>query len=160
MKIIFLDIDGVLNSVKTSVAHGGYPTALEHSEAFDWVAIKLLQRLCDSSGAQIVLSSAWRLWFDFADVGKAFGLPIIDGTPSFRGSRGHEINYWLQGHPEVQCYAILDDDPDMLPAQQAHFVQTSGFDGMTWGCYVRLCAILGEPHYAGEPRNRDWKSKP
>lgn len=156
MKVLFLDIDGVLNSVKTCVANGGYPMELHHTAAFDWHAIKLLQRLCDSEGVQVVLSSAWRINHAFADVGKAFGLPIIDRTPSLCGPRGAEIADWLTKHPEVVHYAIIDDDSDMLPDQMRCFVQTSGFEGMTWADYQKLCAMFGADAYAGAPRERDW----
>jgi len=157
MRVIFLDIDGVLNSVKTCVATGGYPMELTHREQFDWMAIRLLQRLCDSSGIQIVLSSAWRLHHDFRNVAKAFDLPIIDRTPSLLGCRGDEIKQWLDNHVEVTHYAIIDDDPDMLPSQSPYFVQTDGFEGLTWKNYVRLCEIFGEPPYAGEARVRAWQ---
>ena len=122
MKILFLDIDGVLNSTRTCVAFGGYPMELKHIAAFDQVAIRLIQRLCDSAGVQVVLSSAWRLHCDFKDVGAALGLPIIDRTPSLSGNRGSEIARWLSEHPEVEQYAIIDDDGDMLDGQLSRFV--------------------------------------
>ena len=159
MRVIFLDIDGVLNSVKTCVATGGYPMELTQRSGFDWIAIRLLQRLCDSSGIQVVLSSAWRLHHDFRDVAKTFDLPIIDRTPSLLGCRGDEIQYWLDNHAEVTHYAILDDDSDMLPQQKPYFVHTSGFEGFTWANYVRLCEIFGEPPYAGVARLRTWQGE-
>lgn len=157
MRVLFLDIDGVLNSTRTSVAHGGYPHELTHTEAFDWVAIKLLQRLCDSSGIQVVLSSAWRLTHDHKDVAKAFDLPIIDRTPSLLGCRGDEIQHWLDNHVEVTNYAILDDDPDMLESQEPHFIHTRGSEGMTWADFSRLCQIFGESPFSGEVRQRNWR---
>lgn len=157
MRVLFLDIDGVLNSTRTCVAHGGYPMELTHTEAFDWVAIKLLQRLCDSSGIQVVLSSAWRLTHDHKDVAKAFDLPIIDRTPSLLGCRGDEIQHWLDNHVEVTNYAILDDDPDMLESQEPHFIHTRGSEGMTWADFSRLCQIFGESPFSGEVRQRNWR---
>lgn len=157
MRVLFLDIDGVLNSTRTCVAHGGYPMELTHTEAFDWVAIKLLQRLCDSSGIQVVLSSAWRLTHDYKDVAKAFDLPIIDRTPSLLGCRGDEIQHWLDNHVEVTNYAILDDDPDMLESQEPHFIHTRGSEGMTWADFSRLCQIFGESPFSGEVRQRNWR---
>lgn len=158
MKVLFLDIDGVLNSTRTCVAFGGYPMELTHIGAFDQVAIRLIQRLCDSGGVQVVLSSAWRLIHPHDEVGKALGLPIIDRTPSLTGPRGLEINAWLSNHPEVKQYAIVDDDSDMLPDQIARFVQTAGHEGLTWNDFTKLCALFGENPYAGEPRNRSWRS--
>lgn len=157
MRVLFLDVDGVLNSIKTKVATGGYPTELTHREQFDWMAIRLLQRLCNSSGVQVVLSSAWRLHYDYKDVAKAFDLPIIDRTPSLLGCRGNEIKHWLDNHVECTHYAILDDDPDMLPEQKTQFVQTSAYEGMTWADFVKLCAIFSESPYAGVARDRNWQ---
>jgi hypothetical protein len=39
--------------------------------------------------------------------------------------RGHEVQYWLDEHPEVERYVILDDDNDFLPHQRGNFVRTA-----------------------------------
>jgi hypothetical protein len=158
-RILFLDVDGVVNSTKTCVAFGGYPHDIRPQDLpmFDTAAIALLQRLCDSAGIQVVLSSAWRLSHDFKAVGEAFGLPIIDRTPALPGPRGEEIAFWLHQHPEVTQYAILDDDPDMLEEQKGRFVRTNGREGLTWEAFEALCELFGENPYAGEPRKRNWR---
>ncbi|MCO5338601.1 HAD domain-containing protein [Delftia tsuruhatensis] len=135
MRVLFLDIDGVLNSTRTCVAHGGFPHELTHTEAFDWVAIKLLQRLCDSSGIQVVLSSAWRLTHNFKDVAKAFDLPIIDRTPSLgdawryyaslrvakqRGGATGDLNLRYVGHL-VRFENWNGDKPSTTPGRSADF---------------------------------------
>lgn len=157
MKVIFLDIDGVLNSVRTAVAYGGYPHALEEREGFDDVAIRMIRGLCEANDIQVVLSSAWRLHCDYRDVGKAFSLPIIDRTPSMLGPRGKEIADWLGRHPEVDRFAILDDDSDMLDVQMPFFVKTDGFEGLSWSAFLKLCEILGADPYSGGPRARNWR---
>ena len=48
MKVLLLDIDGVLNSARTCTAFGGFPVRLDHLEAFDKVALGMIQRLCDA----------------------------------------------------------------------------------------------------------------
>lgn len=162
MKVIFLDIDGVLNSTKTSTAVGGYPHELHHKYAFDWMAIKLLRRLADSSGVQFVLSSAWRLYFPFEEVAQAFELPIIDATPAASSDgteRGYEIRDWLNAHPEVTNYVILDDYADMLEEQMSNFVKTDPHEGLGWNDFSRVCMILGESPFAGEVRDRDWREQ-
>lgn len=159
MKIIFLDVDGVLNSTRTAIAFGGFPMELHHKEAFDWVAIKLLQRLCDSSGAQVVLSSTWRLYFSVKEMADLLGLPIIDKTPMLSSPRGVEINDWLIRHPEVKHYAIVDDDSDMMPQQQTNFVQTNPEEGLSWANYRKICTLVGADHFEGEPRDREWRNK-
>ncbi|SHN40290.1 HAD domain-containing protein [Rhizobacter sp. OV335] len=157
MKVLFLDIDGVLNSTRTCVAFGGFPMQLDHIAAFDQVAIRLLQRVCDNTGAKVVLSSAWRLHCNFADAGRAFGLPIIDRTDNGMGPRGSQIQRWLDARDDIEAYAIIDDDSDMLPQQLASFVKTNAEDGVTWSSFKALCRILGADPYEGQPRNRNWQ---
>lgn len=156
-RIIFLDIDGVLNSTRTCIATGGYPgEELEAKDLtrFDWIAIGLLRRLCESSGIQIVLSSSWRIIVDIKKLGDAMGLPIIDKTPVLASSRGNEIARWLSEHPDVEQWAIIDDDSDMLDSQRSRFVRTDGHEGYSWVNHLELCDIFGESAYAGEVVNR------
>ena len=44
-KIVFLDIDGVLTSTRTCVAHGGYPFDFDAKDMaqFDYTAIALVR---------------------------------------------------------------------------------------------------------------------
>ena len=51
MKVIFLDVDGVLNS-----AQDGYSIRLKTDSH-----LKLLQYIVKETGAKIVLSSSWRI---------------------------------------------------------------------------------------------------
>lgn len=131
MKILFLDIDGVLNSYRTVKLFGGYPYDFTpaHKRRFDWQAVQLISNLCRETQTHIVLSSTWRKHFTHAVVGRELGLPIVDATPILNTSRGVEINKWLVDHGPFDKYAIVDDDSDMLPEQMPRFVQTS----MAWG---------------------------
>ena len=97
-----------------------------------------------------MLSSSWRILVDLKRLADTLGLPIIDKTPVLAASRGHEIARWLNEHPEVEQWAIIDDDCDMLPGQQSRFVHTSGHEGMTWADFTKLCDIFHESPYAGE----------
>lgn len=145
MKIVFLDIDGVLNSTRTCVAHGGYPFDFDEKDMaqFDHTAIALVRGIVNAAGAQVVLSSAWRITHPFADVAKAFEMPIIDRTPSLCSCRGDEIKHWLDAHPEVECYAIIDDSGDMLTEQKPFFVQTDMHEGFLWRDAEKLAELLG-----------------
>lgn len=158
VKVLFLDIDGVLNSMRTCVAYGSYPHSLGETNGFDQVAIRMIRGMCAEGDIKVVLSSAWRLSHDFKDVGKAFDLPIIDRTPSMLGPRGQEIQAWLTGHPEVERFAIVDDDSDMLDVQAPFFVKTDGFEGLTWAAFLKLCEVFGVDPYAGAPRALDWRN--
>lgn len=155
MKVVFLDIDGVLNSHRTVYAFGDFPhgTKPDAVALFDQVAVAMVRNLCRAAGAVVVLSSSWRKLHRWADVGAALGLPIIDATPSLGTIRGAEIADWLQRHPEVTHYAIVDDDSDMLPEQAGHFVQTNARDGLTMTAFEGLCAILGTSLAACHPRH-------
>jgi hypothetical protein len=152
MKVLFLDIDGVLNSQRSCIAFGGYPHEVTgyHRERFDEVALRLIRGIVKAAGASIVLSSSWRKNEDWQDIGPALELPIIDRTPSGWAPgqvRGHEIAEWLEAHPEVECYAIVDDDSDMLPEQKPFFVHTTHFDGFQWMHAEKLCELFGVSIY-------------
>lgn len=158
MKVVFLDIDGVLNSQRSCIAFGGFPhnpTGPER-QMFDEVAVRLVAGIVRAAGAKVVLSSTWRKHDNWTEIGPALGLPIIDRTPcSWKGRRGLEIAEWLAAHPEVESYAIVDDDSDMLPEQLPFFVHTSGFDGLSWSNAKRLAELLGIDLYdVNHPKNK------
>ena len=156
MKVIFLDIDGVLNSHRTAIAFGGMPfDAKAHRHRFDEVALRLIDGIATTAGANIVLSSSWRNDSNWQQIGPALGLAIIDRTPSYLGPRGKEIAAWLAAHPEVQSYAIVDDDGDMLPEQKPFFVHTNMFEGFTWDCACKLAELMGiDIHDVNRPGQR------
>ena len=144
MKIIFLDIDGVLNSQRTCVANNGYPHDFLPSsmEMFDHVAIKLIRKACELSGASIVLSSTWRIMHTVHEVANGLDLPVFDKTTTKDGRRGKQIQEWIDKNPQVTNYAIIDDDSDMEPSQQNNFVHTDYLDGFVWRDFTRLCFLL------------------
>jgi len=140
MKIIFLDIDGVLNSLRSVIALGNC------SKHFDPVAVGLIDKLCEDADANVVISSSWRygdtesLITELYDICARYKEPhfldrVIGETPQLsKGVRGDEINQWLIMHGDdeeaiIETYVIIDDDNDMLLAQQPHFVQTSFNEG-------------------------------
>jgi hypothetical protein len=109
MKVLFLDIDGVLNSRawKPTNLHGVDPNA-----------VKRVQDIVAKSDAKVVLSSTWRLVDELIVELLKAGVPIYDKTPDLASREGglrprsEEIEAWLNEHPEVTEYAILDDDAD------------------------------------------------
>lgn len=132
MKIIFLDIDGVLNVISQGRDQFG---SIFHKHFED-----NLRHLIEQTDAKIVISSTWR--FSGLDIMKDMWLKrnlpgeVIDITPycaiiqkdeSYESvERGYEIQAWLNKHPDVENYVILDDDNDMLDCQLNNFVKTSG----------------------------------
>lgn len=138
MKIVFLDIDGVLNSEPWLRKDGnGKNFPFGH---LDPTAISLLGDIVGTTESQIVISSSWRKLFRWQDLAKlleerGFKYPesIIGQTirMSQRGwQRGYEIDDWVRAnHPHK--YIILDDDSDMLDFQKSHFIHTSFKTGLT-----------------------------
>lgn len=137
IKILFLDIDGVLNneimyhkdSIRTS-----RPFPLDQ---FDPECVYLLNDIVNKTGCKIVLSSSWRIEGKEAvnNIFKQVGLPeIYDITPitlnRIEMTRGEEIKEWLKFRESVN-YVIVDDDNDMLKEQEPYFVQTDYFYGLT-----------------------------
>ena len=122
MNIIFLDIDGVLNSVnklieiyhQTKKPHSGY------QYPFDEKCLRNLQMLVQETDAKIVVTSTWRK----DEEGKAalqralkeYGLDerVIGYTPVlFNQKRGREIEEYLSQFETRPNFVILDDDLDM-----------------------------------------------
>ena len=149
MRVLFLDIDGVINCSRTAVAFGGYPFKVD-DHRFDQVALALIRKLCENGEISICLSSSWRHGADLHEMSAGFDLPIFDKTPSLTGTRGSEIQRWLDSHPEVEEWAIIDDDGDMLDSQRLRFVHTSHHNGMMWEDFCKLCDLFGCDYYDGK----------
>lgn len=120
MKIIFLDIDGVLNSDLYLAARADQCD----EDRIDLSRVELLAKLVQSTNAKIVLTSTWRVDWNVipllcGDLGKylnkcftAYGLSISDKTPviNLLSGRRKEILAWLSSHlGEVESFVILDD---------------------------------------------------
>lgn len=72
-------------------------------------------------------------------------IEIIGETPrkyNYNNIRGYEIEEYLNQHPEIDNYVIIDDDLDMLTKQMNNFVVTDTNIGMTYNTYVRAKEIL------------------
>lgn len=139
MKVIFLDVDGVLNF------SGSEEKVLEEK-------ITLLKKIVDETQAQIVLSSDWRIWWDKKDGDflelesklKEDGLALLDKTPdSKHGYRGAEIYQWIQEWTgeNIESFVILDDRDDMK-LYMDELVQTSLGTGLTIGDMEKAIRIL------------------
>lgn len=134
-KIIFLDIDGVLNSDKF------YERCT--SKGMIWVerridpdAVKRLKIIVDETNAEIVVTSTWRRVSDDMSLLerhlRAQQLQVFDKTPMLYKSRGDEISAWFKIKPSFRDanYVILDDDADMT-IHIDHLVQTNYKTGLT-----------------------------
>lgn len=154
-KIIFLDIDGVLNVLSQEFD--------DYGQLFNPIFVKNLADIIEKTNAKLVISSTWRF------SGREFimnmwryrNLPgeVIDVTPDLGFNdnivRGDEIKAWLDKNIDmVETYCIIDDDEDMLPEQMNNFVKTSGNSdhpdcddigyGLTKICSEKVIEILNK----------------
>ena len=151
MKIIFLDIDGVLNTKD----YRENPEVDYFEQPISELHMCLLEYLVKTTGAKIVLSSTWREYWEkgeeqtdrFGDyINKLFdkyGLEIYDKTPELR-DRSDEIDAWKNLHQgEVESYVILDDfDFDWSEENEKYLVKTSDEAGLDEEAVERTVGIL------------------
>ena len=146
MKVIFLDIDGVLNSIRWFDNLYDTNSSLAYPQSdFDPECVERLNRICDATGAKLVITSDRRVSELIREVLPVVGVAgeIIGQTlVLFNATRGVEIAEWLKGHPEVKQYAIVDDRTDFLQDQLKHFVNTSDEVGLTDDNASKLIEIL------------------
>ena len=140
MKVLFLDVDGVLNSDTTVEQWEGYMYV-------DKKKIARLQSILKKTGAEIVLSSTWRTRATMQEGLRQAGLRWCSQTPNLEGydSRGAEVALWLTEHPEVERYVILDDIGNgFMDDQRPYFVQTDPAVGLTEKDAKRVISLLGK----------------
>lgn len=106
MKVIFLDIDGVLNNLYSGIRRK------KPRDDFDDDKMQILKKLYAASGAKIVLISSWRFDMSIDNVFKKYGMEIFDRVPRSPDSfRPDEIGMFMELHEgEIEGYVILDDE--------------------------------------------------
>jgi hypothetical protein len=148
MKIIFLDIDGVIclswgsrfRKIKRWELEGGEgePPVTIRLDDFDKMAVDVLNDIILTSGADLVISSDWRLYAtldEMKDLFHQFGVikGPIDFTPELQTTTKHanirvgEINLWLSKHTEVTKWVAIDD---MDLSELDNFIKTREREGL------------------------------
>lgn len=114
MKVIFLDIDGVLNCQKSNSNCGGLI-------GIDSKKVKVLRQIVEETDAKIVLCSSWKTFWDnnkddqnelanYLDRKlKRENLFILDKTIDKGSNRGEGIANWLQ-NKNVESWIVIDDE--------------------------------------------------
>lgn len=161
-KIIFLDIDGVLNTKWWYTQMDRNTPKDKYGYAFDPRAVANLKRIVEETEADIVISSSWKFMGldELRAMWKERGLPgsIIDVTPNgmcdevlltadldnmgVTRCRGNEIKEWLMQNSGVTHYAILDDMNDILQEQESHFIWIDPVVGITTENVVQTVMTL------------------
>lgn len=142
-KVIFLDIDGVMNNLGTPGDRG-------LASWLDPANVAVLNQIVQATGAAVVLSSSWRRSMPLADLRMAFAragcaAEIVGITPDLDGPRrGREIAAWLAAQAEPPArYVALDDQFDM-PELPGKLVKTSQVEGLTAREVPRILALLAD----------------
>lgn len=139
MSILFLDIDGVLNS--TSYWRDNGPLPMGKAGALDPEAIARLNTIICETGCRVVLSSSWRgPQLRLRSVGvmlreRGFLFHLHDGTPWHdHGCERHcEITSWMTlNREEGERFMVLDDDTDAFRPDFAPL-----------GCFVNTNYLVG-----------------
>lgn len=158
--LIFLDIDGVLNSelfckteefkLKREVKEDGRTGHLRRDLWSDLVEV--LKDFVLKVDAEIVISSTWRQHTtleEFREVFNDWGIGdrIIDVTPiiRYKGSvRGNEVYAWLQDNrpTDFARYVIFDDDSDFLYWQRNNLFLIDRYCGLTHNVTYRAERFL------------------
>ena len=111
MKVIFLDVDGVLNSDEYFDKIKNLNIDGIQSE-IDVEKIKLLNIAINETKVKIVLTSSWRYTRNAQELRKLlseYGIST-DSTPFIQNERGLEIKQYLSEHLDVEDFVIVDDE--------------------------------------------------
>ena len=142
MKVIFLDHDGVIclsnnwgsrfkkqTKVRTKLTQSVKELPVDaRFDNFDKKAIKVLNKILEQTGAEIVVSSDWKNWCSVEEMGDYYESQGIIKRPidftgnvideskvtwhrnwDLEGTRSLEIQAWLEQHPKVTHWVAIDD---------------------------------------------------
>ncbi len=154
MKVIFLDIDGVLNSEEWDkhVQSFTYGARFNSCYLLSQEMILLLQNVVYQTNADIVLTSSWRTNERAMDALRKqlslYHLPVRDTTLySTYNTRADDVNEWLRDNPSVHSYVIVDDYDDGFTQDKTlstHFVQTTYARGLTFEKAAEMIEVLSK----------------
>lgn len=141
MNIIFLDVEGVLNTKETyqrAYQKQGYMPMIDVE--IDDFRLIYLKEIIDKTDAQIVLSSSLRHFFikendkviptslkgkKLYDKLSKYNIEIYDTTPTTQENREEQIKGWLENRDDIESFIIIDDDPTQFDEYLDKLIQTS-----------------------------------
>jgi hypothetical protein len=163
-RLCFLDYDGVVNTpmwnAEGTVCSYGFA---KEGKVNNFQAVQWLSEACQKFGYDIVVTSTWRLWDNYKEClingGLRKGIEVLGRTPRFSGlPRCAEIKAYIEEHPEIQYYVIVDDEADMLTEQMGHFIMTNGDTGFNLSEFKRFEEIFeADNKHGGSFANRKQK---
>ncbi|MBQ2946436.1 MAG: hypothetical protein IJE04_01105 [Bacilli bacterium] len=162
MKVIFLDVEGVLNTRETyerAYRLHGHTTMIDLE--LDMFRIGYLKQIIDETGAKIVLSSSFRYFFHKEDdkvfpvslKGKRlydnlrkYDVEIYDITPTTMGSREDQVKEWLSNRDDIESFVIIDDDANNFDELYSNLIQTSTMKRNYLSSFMKESTGLCERH--------------
>ncbi len=141
----------------------GFP---KQGKVNNFQAVQWLSEACQKFGYDIVVTSTWRLDNNYKEClingGLRKGIEILGRTPRFSGQpRGSEIKAYLDEHPEILYYVIVDDEADILPEQCGHFIQTNGDTGFNLSEFKEFETIFEKDNKQGgsfpDKKQKDYR---
>jgi hypothetical protein len=111
--------------------------------------VENLNYIVENADAKVVISSTWRLSHTPDEMRnllekKGFRGEVLGFTPCEWGEeRGIEIQKWLDAHPTVTQFVILDDDSDMAHLKHRLVLTSCYRGGLTRVRAVKALALLG-----------------
>ena len=130
MRVLFLDVDGVLNRT-------GYKPG-SSAGLRSWIEPELARRLSKviaATGASLVMSSDWRRGRALPLLQEELGAAgivgsLIDVTPVLGEQRWREIDSWMKTHEVAPASVVIVDDGYDMGGLAARFVRTSPLNGL------------------------------
>lgn len=143
--IIFLDIDGVLNTERWHLNEGQNSPQDQFGDSFDPEAVANLVLIIEKTGADIVISSSWKfsghesmqaMWRERKLPGKVIGITpstlsdemLLKADPDELDKmpfKGYDVKEWLSNHSkQIKNYVIIDDENSFLPEQRSRLILT------------------------------------
>lgn len=162
MKVIFLDVEGVLNTRETyERAYRIYGRTAMIDLELDSFRLEYLKTIIEETKAKIVLSSSFRYFFEKKDgkllptnfKGKKlydsfnkFGIEIYDTTVAKIGSREEQIKEWLSSRDDIDSFVIIDDDPSSFFELYENLIQTGNAKRNYLSSFMKESTGLCERH--------------
>lgn len=139
MKLLFLDLDGVVNSVRFEIRRQEDKVLSELPyplSEFDPICVNYVNEILDKTDAKLILSSDWRFTDGIENIFNKVGFthPIYGKTCyGMSKGRGYEIQKYIDDcSDDVIAYCIIDDiDYCFTKKQKKHFIHTNEYVGLT-----------------------------
>lgn len=153
LKIIFLDIDGVMNSTYNTFQFrkNNSPEADRYGTVFDPKCVENLRKIIEATGADIVISSSRKKNLTYQQILQFWrdrNLPgfVTDVTPNISKDRGDEIEAWLKQCREEVQYSIIDDldASNFYSSHESHLVVVDNYHGLDDDAAQKAIHILKE----------------